>query len=185
MYALIGAGLVFYSFLLIAVVAFIIFTYNSLVRCRNRVKNSFAQIDTQVQRRFDLILSLVDTIRGITAVEVPMLEDVTASRSGYLSAGSNQEKMAMNNQLTVARNSVVAVAQQLPDSRANANFAKLLDELAETEDKVAFSRQFYNDAVTIYNNKIQTFPGNMIARVFGFKEEELFDIDEELNEVYM
>ena len=175
-------GLMIGIVILVVLIVFVIATYNELVRLRNKVKNSFAQIDTQLQRRFDLIPNLVETVKGFAAHEKELLENVTASRSGYLNAGSTEEKLAMNKQLTSNLRSLFAVAENYPDLKANANFSKLQDELTETEDKVAFSRQFYNDAVTIYNNKLQMFPGNLVAGLFGFKEEALFSSDEETKE---
>ena len=163
----------------IAVLVFVIKTYNELVRLKNKVKNAFAQIDTQLQRRFDLIPNLVETVKGFATHEKELLENVTASRNGYAHASSNGEKMAMNNQLTSSLRSLFAVVENYPDLKANTNFLKLQDELSETEDKITYSRQFYNDAVTIYNNKIQMFPGNIIAGMFGFREEELFNTEDE------
>ncbi len=165
--------------IVVAIVVFVITTYNELVRLRNKVKNAFAQIDTQLQRRFDLIPNLVETVKGFATHEKELLENVAASRSGYMNASSNGEKLAMNNQLTSNLRSLFAVAESYPELKANTNFLKLQDELSETEDKVTYSRQFYNDAVTIYNNKIQMFPGNLVAGIFGFKEEELFNTDDE------
>ncbi|MBQ4283640.1 MAG: LemA family protein, partial [Lachnospira sp.] len=156
--------------ILVIVVGFVIVTYNSLVRMRNAVKNSFAQIDTQLQRRFDLIPNLVDTVKGFAAHEKELLENVTASRSGYLNAGSSAEKIAMNKQLTAGLNALFMAAENYPQLKADVNFLRLQDELSETEDKIAYSRQFYNDAVTIYNNKMQMFPGNIIAGMFGFTQ---------------
>lgn len=166
----------------VIVVAFVIKTYNELVRLKNSVKNSFAQIDTQLQRRFDLIPNLVETVKGFATHERELLENVTASRSGYMSAGTPEEKLAMNTQLTSNLRTLFAVAENYPELKANTNFLRLQDELSETEDKVSYSRQFYNDAVTIYNNKIQMFPGNLVAGMFGFKEEALFAGDEEAKE---
>lgn len=165
--------------IVVALIVFIITTYNDLVRLRNKVKNAFAQIDTQLQRRFDLIPNLVETVKGFATHEKELLENVAASRSGYMNASSNGEKLAMNNQLTSNLRSLFAVAESYPELKANTNFLKLQDELSETEDKITYSRQFYNDAVTIYNNKIQMFPGNIVAGMFGFREEELFNTDEE------
>ncbi len=168
--------------LVVVIIGFVIATYNDMVRLRNSVKNSFAQIDTQLQRRFDLIPNLVETVKGFATHEKELLENVTASRSGYMSAGSNEEKLAMNNQLTSTLKSLFAVVENYPQLKADTNFLKLQDELSETEEKVAYSRQFYNDAVTIYNNKIQMFPANLIAGMFGFKEEALFDAAEAADE---
>lgn len=172
-------GIIIAVVILVILIAFVISTYNTLVQLRNKVKNSFAQIDTQLQRRFDLIPNLVETVKGFAEHEKELLENVAASRSGFLNAGSNQEKLAMNNQLTASLRSLFVVAENYPELKANTNFLKLQDELSETEEKVAFSRQFYNDAVTMYNNKLQMFPSNLVAGIFGFKEEALFDSDEE------
>lgn len=166
----------------VAVLAFVIVTYNNLVLLRNKVKNSFAQIDTQLQRRFDLIPNLVETVKGFATHEKELLENVAASRSGYMNATSNGEKLAMNNQLTSTLRSLFAVVESYPELKANTNFLRLQDELSETEDKITYSRQFYNDAVTIYNNKIQMFPSNLVAGMFGFREEELFNTDDEAKE---
>ncbi|MBQ8188373.1 MAG: LemA family protein [Lachnospiraceae bacterium] len=168
--------------ILVVIVGFVIATYNELVQLRNKVKNSFAQIDTQLQRRFDLIPNLVETVQGFASHEKELLENVTASRSGYMNAGTNQEKLAMNNQLTAGLRSLFAVAESYPELKSNTNFLNMQEELSDTEDKIMFSRQFYNDAVTMYNNKIQMFPGSLVAGMFGFTEEELYDADEKANE---
>ena len=170
----------FQAILIIAVIMFIIKTYNKLVKLRNSVRNSFAQIDTQLQRRFDLIPNLVEVVKGVAEHEKDLLENVAVSRAGYMSAASDKEKLALNNQLTTELKTIFAVAESYPELKSNANFLKLLDELSETEDKVAFAKQFYNDAITIYNNKLQMFPSNLVAGVFGFEEEALY-IDDENN----
>ena len=157
---------------------FIIKTYNSLIKAKNNVKNSFAQIDTQLQRRFDLIPNLVETVKGIAAHEKTLLENVTAARTGYMNANSTEEKINMNNQLSSSLKALFAVVENYPEIKANENFSKLQAELSKTEDKVMYSRQFYNDSVTIYNNKLQMFPNNLIGAMFGFKEEVLFKANE-------
>ncbi len=164
--------------ILVVVIAWFIAVYNGLVGARNKVKNAFAQIDTQLQRRFDLIPNLVETVKGYASHEKELLENVTASRSGYMNAHSNGEKIAADNQLTSTLKTLFAVAENYPELKANENFSKLQDDLRGTEDKVAFSRQFYNDAVTMYNNKLQMFPTNLIGGMFGFKEEVLFNTEE-------
>ena len=120
--------------ILVAIVGFVIATYNELVQLRNKVKNSFAQIDTQLQRRFDLIPNLVETVQGFASHEKELLENVTASRSGYMNAGTNQEKLAMNNQLTAGLRSLFAVAENYPELKSNTNFLNMQEELSETED---------------------------------------------------
>lgn len=173
------AGIIIIVAVLVLLFVFVIVTYNNLVVLRNKVKNAFAQVDTQLQRRFDLIPNLVETVQGFASHEKELLENVTASRSGYMSAGSTEERLEANNQLTSTLKTLFAVAENYPELKANTNFLKLQDELTETEEDVAFARQFYNDAVTIYNNKRQMFPSNIIASIFGFKEEALFYSDEE------
>lgn len=175
-------GWIIGAVVVVAVLAFVIVTYNNLVLLRNKVKNSFAQIDTQLQRRFDLIPNLVETVKGFATHEKELLENVAASRSGYMNATSNGEKLAMNNQLTSTLRSLFAVVESYPELKSNTNFLRLQDELSETEDKITYSRQFYNDVVTIYNNKIQMFPSNLVAGMFGFREEELFNTDDEAKE---
>lgn len=152
--------------------------YNSLVQGRNKVKNAFAQIDTQLQRRFDLIPNLVETVKGYASHEKELLENVSKARSGYMSATSNADKMAAENELTSTLKTLFAVAENYPELKANENFSKLQDDLRGTEDKVAFSRQFYNDSVTRYNNSLATFPNNLVAGMFGFTEETLFATQE-------
>ena len=159
------------------IIIWIIGVYNALVQGRNKVKNAFAQIDTQLQRRFDLIPNLVETVKGYVSHEKEVLENITNARSGYMNATSNAEKIAAENQLTSTLKTLFAVAENYPDLKANTNFAKLQDDLKGTEDKVAFSRQFYNDTVTRYNNSLAIFPNNIVAGMFHFTEESLFKVD--------
>ena len=166
---------------LVVIIAWVISTYNSLVQLRNKVRNAFAQVDTQLQRRFDLIPNLVETVKGYAGHEKEVLENITASRSGYMNATSNEQKMEMNNQLTSTLKTLFAVSENYPELKANENFLKLQDDLSETEDKVAYARQFYNDAAAIYNNKREMFPSNIIAGIFGFKAEAFFDAVAEAN----
>ena len=163
---------------IVAVIAsYIISVYNSLKTIENRVENAWSQIDVQLQRRFDLIPNLVETVKGYAAHEKGVLENITAARSGYMNATTTGEKIAADNQLTSTLKTLFAVAENYPELKANENFSKLHDDLRGTEDKVAFSRQFYNDAVTMYNNKIEVFPNNLVAGVFKFEPEELYKIE--------
>lgn len=179
---IIGIGVAVILILLIVIAVFIITTYNQLVKARNKVKNSFAQIDAQLQRRFDLLPNLEETVERFASHEKKILQNVAAARSGYMSTNVAKEKLAMNNQLTSTLKSLFVLSEHYPELKANTNFMKLQEELSETEDKVTFARQFYNDAVTIYNNKLQMFPANMVAGMFGFHEEELFNVVEEVRE---
>lgn len=151
--------------------------YNNLVTSRNKVHNAFANIDTQLQRRFDLIPNLVETVKGYASHESKVLENVTAARSGYMNAKTPEEKMEADNALTGTLKTLFAVAESYPELKANQNFSKLQEDLKGTEDKIAFSRQFYNDAVTMYNDKLLVFPNNIIGGMFGFKAEALYKID--------
>jgi len=173
---IIAAVLVIIVLILVAVAIFVVATYNGLVKARNNVWNSFAQIDVQLQRRFDLLPNLVDTVKRYATHEKKIVENVAKARSGYLSAQDAKDKIAVNKQLSSTLKSLFVVSEHYPELKANQNFLKLQDELAETENKVTFARQFYNDAVTIYNSKLQMFPGNMVAGMFGFVEEELFNM---------
>ena len=160
-------------------VIWIISVYNLLVQGKNKVKNAFAQIDTQLQRRFDLIPNLVEVVKGYAAHEKELLENVTKARTSYVNASSNADKIAAENQLTSTLKTLFAVAENYPDLKANTNFAKLQEDLSETEDKVTFSRQFYNDTVTRYNNILAVFPNNIVAGMFHFSEEALFKVSTE------
>ena len=167
---------------LIIIVIFVIVTlihmYNNLVGLRNRVKNSYAQIDVQLKRRNDLIPNLVETVKGYAAHEKGVLEEVTKARSSVMNASSIEEASAANNQLTSALKTLFAVAENYPELKANSNFQQLQSELSDTEDKIAYARQFYNDVVLKYNNACQQFPSSLIARMFGFKEEAFFQAPE-------
>ena len=168
--------------ILLVVLAVIIFAvigmYNNLVTLRMRVKNAWAQIDTQLKRRFDLIPNLVETVKGYADHEEGTLEKVIAARNAYASATTVDEKAQANNQLTNTLKSIFALSESYPDLKANQNFMALQTELTGTEDKIAYSRQFYNDTVQMYNTAIMKFPANLIAGMFGFKEEAFFKIDE-------
>ncbi|MGZ7107478.1 MAG: LemA family protein [Methanobacterium sp.] len=169
--------------IIIAVVLFAVFMYNSLVNLRNRVKNGWAQINVQLKRRNDLIPNLVETVKGYAEHERGVFENVTKARTSIMNAQSVPETAEANNQLTGALKSLFAVAENYPDLKASTNFRDLQAQLQDTEDKIAYSRQFYNDTVLMYNNKIQMFPSNLLARQFGFKESEFFEIPESETEV--
>jgi len=171
----------FWIFLVIVVliVFWFISIYNSLIRARNKVRNAFAQIDTQLQRRFDLIPNLVETVKGYAKHEDAVFEKVAGLRSGYMNASTPSEKIDLDNQLTGTLKTLFAVAESYPELKANQNFLSLQDDLKGTEDKIAFSRQFYNDTVTNYNDQIQVFPSNIVANMFNFKEEQTFLVDDE------
>ncbi|MBN1368744.1 MAG: LemA family protein [Dehalococcoidaceae bacterium] len=160
--------------LVIAVIA----VYNGLVRLRNEVKNAWAQIDVQLKRRYDLIPNLVETVKGYMKHERETLEAVTNARTiaqKMVDAGA-QARGKAEGELTSALMRLLAVAEAYPDLKANQNFLALQEELTSTENKISFSRQFYNDSVLRYNNQTQVFPSNIVAGMFGFKAGEFFEV---------
>ena len=163
---------------LLLLILSIIGMYNNLVSLKMRVKNAWAQIDTQLKRRFDLIPNLVETVKGYAAHEQGTLEKVIAARNSYATASTIEDKAAANNELSKTLKSIFALSESYPDLKANTNFMALQTELTGTEDKIAYSRQFYNDTVQMYNTAIMKFPANIIAGMFGYKEEPFFQIDE-------
>jgi len=165
--------------IVVAIVVLVIGAYNSLVQARNKVKNSWSQIDVQLQRRFDLIPNLVETVKGYMKHEEETLAKVTELRTSWASAKSINEKSNLDNQLSSVLKTIMAVSENYPDLKANQGFLQLQQELKETENKISYSRQFYNDSVTIYNTKVETIPTNIVASLFGFKTEELFKVDSE------
>ena len=161
--------------IIIIILVAIVAIYNGLVTARNKVKNAWAQIDVQLNRRSDLIPNLVETVTGYAAHESSVFEDVTAARAGLMNANGVKEIGEANNQLSSTLKTLFAVAENYPELKANENFKELQEQLAQTEDKIAYSRQFYNDTVLMYNNKCQTFPSNIFAGMFGFKEADFFE----------
>ncbi len=157
--------------------------YNNLVTSRNRIDNAWQNIDTQLQRRCDLIGNLVETVKGYAAHESETLQAVVSARNATASASTPDEKMAANNQLTGALRQLFALAESYPDLKSNANFAQLQTTLEDTENKVSYARQSYNDCVLKYNNAIQTFPGVIFAGIFQFKPRTGFAAADEVREV--
>ncbi len=158
----------------VIILLFVIFMFNNLVSKRNRVKNAWAQIDVQLKRRYDLIPNLIETVKGYARYEKSVMLNVTKLRSSIMT-GSPQAKLKANDQLSNALKSIFAVAENYPDLKASANFKDLQHQLEETEDKIAFVRTSYNDYVLDYNNTVQTFPGNVFAGIFGFKQDDWFE----------
>ena len=163
--------------LLVIIVSFV-GMYNGLIGARNKVKNAWSQIDVQLNRRADLVPNLVETVKGYAVHEKTVFKDVTEARSNVVNAQSVKESQVANDQLTGVLKSLFAVAENYPDLKASANFQELQAQLSETEDKIAYSRQFYNDTVLMYNNKCQMFPSNIVANLFNFNEFEFFETDE-------
>ena len=158
----------------IVIVGFVIATYNSLIGLRNRIENSMAQIDVQLKKRYDLIPNLVETIKGYAKHEKSTFENITKARAATASAKTPAQKAEASNMLTDTLKSLFAVVENYPELKANQNFLHLQTELSELEDKVAFARQFYNDTVLKYHNRIQMFPASIIAGMFKFKEKDFF-----------
>ena len=163
---------------LAVLIIWVIVAYNSFVNLRNQVKNSWAQIDVQLKRRCDLIPNLINSVKGYMKHERETLESVTQARTSIMNSQTPQESNKANNMLTDALKSIFAVAESYPDLKANQNFLQLQEELTGTENKVAASRQYYNDVVMEYNTKRETIPTNIIAGVFKFNEEELLEAEE-------
>lgn len=168
-------------YIIVAIVVILIIvlasTYNGLVSLRNQVKNAWAQIDVQLKRRYDLIPNLVETVKGYMTHERQTLEAVTQARNlaQKLSTSGAGERAKAEGELSSALSRLLAVAESYPDLKANQNFLALQEELTSTENKISFSRQFYNDSVLRYNNKTQMFPSNIIAGMFVFKAGEFFE----------
>jgi len=165
--------------IIIVVIAFwLVAMYNRLVVLRNRIENAWSQIDVQLKRRTDLIPNLVETVKGYAAHEKEVFTKVTEARSALVHAEGVQDRAQANNMLTGALKTLFAVAENYPDLKANQNFLMLQEELAGTESKVAYARQFYNDTVLKYDNMREKFPTNIIAGMFGFKDREYFEVPE-------
>src|SRR5262249_38861748 len=166
----------------VLLILFLVFAYNGLVKARNRVDNAYSQIEVQQKRRYDLIPNLVETVKGYAAHERGTLEAVTEARANAINAqqsGTVGEQAQAENVLTGALKSLFAVAEAYPDLKANQNFLNLQEELTATEDRIAYSRQFFNHSLFSYNNSIQMFPRNLLAGMFHFEKREFFDAEPE------
>ena len=163
----------------VVLIGIVIALYNRLVRLRNRAENAWAQVDVQLRRRYDLIPNLVEAVKGYAAHERGTFEEVTKARTAPQQAKGVQEQAQAENMLTQAIGRLFAVAEAYPELRATENFQQLQAQLSETEDKVAVSRQVYNDSVLTYHNAIQTFPGALFAGPFGFTTREFFEVEDQ------
>jgi len=171
---------------ILGVVAIIVFwiigIYNGLVRDRNGVKNAYAQIDVQLKRRHDLIPNLMETVKGYMKHERETLEAVVEARQQAINVSGLEnvkDQAQIENMLSDTLKSLFALSENYPDLKANTNFLKLQEELSSTENKISFSRQFYNDSVMTYNNRIEMFPSNIIAGMFNFAPADFFEVDSE------
>ena len=168
-------------FILIIIIALVVIAivgiYNGLVRARLKVKNAWSQIDVQLQRRFDLIPNFVETVKGYMNHESDTLTKIAELRTSWANANTVEEKANLNDQLSNTLKTIMAVSESYPDLKANQNFMDLQEELRNTENKISFSRQFYNDTVTMYNTKLEVFPSNIFASMFNFTAEPLFTVE--------
>jgi len=160
------------------VLLWLIFTYNRLVVLRNRINNAWSQMDVQLRRRYDLIPNLVETVKGYAAHERETFEMVTKARAAVTSAQTVADQAQAQNMITAALKTLFAVAENYPELKASQNFMMLQEELSGVEGKIAYSRQFYNDTVLLYNNAIQVFPTSAVANSFGFRQHEYFEMEE-------
>lgn len=160
------------------VLLYILFIYNTLVTLKMRVSEAFSQIDVQLKRRANLIPNLVETVKGYATHEKKLLEKVTQERASLVKAQGAMEKSKINNQISDTLKSLFAVAENYPDLKASQNFMELQQELSDTEDKIAYARQFYNSNVMSFNTKIAIFPNALFANLFRFKAAEFFGVDE-------
>ena len=165
--------------ILVVLVLFVVSIYNGLVTARQKVKNGWSQIDVQLQRRFDLIPNLVESVKGYMNHEEASLTKIAELRTSWANASTVHEKAELNEELSNTLKTIMAISENYPDLKANQNFMQLQEELKNTEDKISFARQFYNDTVTMYNTKLEVVPSNIIASMFHFTPEELFKTDSE------
>ena len=170
---------------LILIGAYIAATYNNLVSLRNKVNDQWSQIDVELKRRFDLIPNLVNTVKGYANHESETLENVVKARNTYLSATLPEDQMTADGELTQAINKLFALTESYPDLKANTNFTDLQEQLKETENKIAMSRQFYNDIVMQYNNKVEMVPSNIVASIFKFQKQAFFEAVESLSLIHI
>ena len=165
--------------IVVVIALWVIATYNKLVSLRNKVKDQWAQIDTVLKRRFDLIPNLVETVKGYASHEKETLEEVIKARNTYVNASVPEDQLKADGELTKAISKLFALSESYPELKANENFNALQKELSETEDKIQYARQFYNDSVLLYNNARQTFPSVIIANMFHFEELKFFEASAE------
>lgn len=160
---------------IVLITLYVVNTYNTFVKLRNRVKDQWAQIEVQLKRRFDLIPNIVETVKGYAKHESDTLKGVIEARNKFTVASTPEDEMKANNELTGAIRQLFALSESYPELKADTSFLKLQSNLEETEDKISSARQFYNDTVLSLNNKVELFPSNLVAKIFGFKKEAFFE----------
>ncbi len=171
-----SVGLIILIVIAVIIVALVVM-YNSLIQARIKVDNAWSQIDVQLQRRFDLIPNFVETVKGYMTHEKETFEKIAELRTSWSNTENVSEKAKLDGELSNALKTIMAVSESYPDLKANQNFSELSEELRNTENKISFARQFYNDSVTIYNTKLEVFPSNVIAGMFKFKARDLFNAE--------
>jgi len=176
-------ALIIIGVIIVLILLYVMGVYNKLVRLRNRVKNQWAQIEVLLKRRADLIPNLVETVKGYASHEKETLDAVISARSKAVNAQTPEEAIKAEGELSQALGRLLSITEAYPDLKANANFTNLQNELGETEDKIAYARQFYNDTASNYNIQIEVFPSNIVASMFNFKQEPLFEASEKDREV--
>lgn len=174
-----STGLIIAIVVVVLLLLYVISTYNTLVKLRNRVRDQWAQIEVQLKRRFDLIPNIVETVKGYAKHESDTLKGVVEARNKFNVASTPEDEMKASNELTGAVRQLFALSEAYPELKANQNFIELQKSLEETENKISTSRQFYNDTALTLNNKIEMFPSNIIAKLFGFKKEAFFEAEPE------
>ena len=160
--------------IIVLLVIWIISIYNGLIKSRQKVDNAWSQIDVQLQRRFDLIPNFVETVKGYMTHESETFEKIAQLRTSWANSSTVREKAKLDGELSGALKTIMAVSENYPELKANQNFSELSEELRNTENKISFSRQFYNDSVTMYNTKLELFPSNIVAGMFNFQKRDLF-----------
>jgi len=177
-----GGAVLMVLLVLVGVVAVValwfVFTYNGLVRLRNQVKNAWSQIDVQLKRRYDLIPNIVETVKGYAAHEKETFERVIQARQRGIDASTVKQQQEAENMITGALRQLFALSEAYPNLKANENFLALQEELASTENKIGFARQYYNDTVKDFNTRQEMFPANLVASMLGFQPAEFFEIEE-------
>ena len=164
--------------IIVVLVLWYVVTYNSLVGLRNRVKDQWSQVDVQLKRRADLIPNLVETVKGYAKHEKTTLDEVVKARNTFVTAKTPEEEMEKSGELTQALSKLMMLTENYPDLKANTNFVSLQNDLRDTEDKISTMRQFYNDTVLKYNNKVETIPSNIVANMAHFTKEAFFEATE-------
>ena len=163
----------------VIIVLYVVFAYNRLIKLKNNIQNAFADIDVQMKMRFDLIENLVNTVKWYAVHEKTTLETLTQARTNFMNASSQNDKLKADDMVSWALKSLFAVAENYPDLKANQNFLQLQTELADIENKVAATRRFFNSTTNEYNSSVQSFPTQIIANIFGFKQKDFFVITDE------